>query len=110
MAVPEFRLAVVERFNEIKDTEIQDMIDNLVYMSTVYQTAFERNFERHDNMWGRHLLANTAPSVMEIDSFAGQAQFLIDWLQARVTWLDSYFNNREYHYRRHLDWLLQRLN
>ena len=88
--VPEFRMLLISRWNEIKDNEISQMIDEIERIASTYQADFERNFNRHrvlgDNMW------RSPAEVDGIRTHRGQVEYLVDWLETRVEWLDNYFN------------------
>jgi hypothetical protein len=88
--MPEFFAAVTDRWNEIKDWEIKQMITLVGDTALFYKTDFERNFERHPiigtGFW------NTPPAMLEIGDFMGQVDYLIGWFNTRVAWLDDFFN------------------
>lgn len=102
MKVPEFREAVVNRWNEVRSNEISQTLDRLYYLSVNYQTEFERNFQRHDILGSPAAVMNGNPDwfveslrVRDITTFRGQADYLISWLETRADWLDDYFNQNE---------------
>ena len=89
--VPEFRALLIERWNEVRDEQIAQMITHLDYMARTYHEAFERNFDRHPIL-GERRWRNPA-EINAISTFRGQVDHLITWLETRVEWLDDYFNN-----------------
>lgn len=98
-ATPEIYGLIVQRWNEIKNGPVNQMVDHIAYLSYNYREAFEKNFERHDNILG----ADPQPKWFEmlpeatrqIDTFEGQAAYFIDWLENRINWLDNYYNHNQ---------------
>jgi hypothetical protein len=95
LEIPQFFAAVTERWNEIKDTKIAEMLALIGDTAQYYRRDFERNFERHPIMGAGFW--NTPPQLLEIHDFSGQVAYLITWLETRVNWLDDYFNARTDH-------------
>jgi len=89
--MPEFFDAVASRWDEIVDVQIAQTLDQIIYLSTTYHHAFERNFERHPIM-GEHIW-NDPAHILEIEDFQGQVDFLLDWLEARIEWLSAFFES-----------------
>jgi len=81
---------VAERWNEINDNQVTNMIAEIDKLATTYQQDFDRNFDRHQIL-GTEMWRNS-PSVQHIETFSGQADFLVNWLETRVEWLDDYFD------------------
>ena len=93
LGTPQFFAAVTERWNEIKDNQIADVIALVRYMADTYNHAFQRNFVRHPIFTYQPSWFWVNPvHVQEIENFDGQVDYLIDFLTARVGWLDSFFN------------------
>ena len=92
MQMPEFREAVTERWNEIRDEQVVQMIADIRTRAERYHDEFARNFERHPVMGVRGF--GSPPEILAILTFAGQAEHLAQWFEARVEWLDDYFNGR----------------
>ena len=92
MGVPEFFEAVTDRWNTLRDTAIAETIAHIRYTAVRYQAEFERNFERHP-MHSARVPRPPAP-IYEIEDFTEQVDYLIDWLETRVAWLDDFFNGR----------------
>jgi len=90
--MPEFREAVRVRWNEIRDEQIAQMIANIRIRAERDHDEFARNFERHQIMGVRGF--GSPAEIMAILTFAGQAEHLAQWFEARVLWLDDYFNGR----------------
>ena len=87
MALPEFRSAVIERWNEIKDAELVQAIERVRFLSTEYQNEFERNFQRHQIL-GKAVWAHENSAVSMIDTFPGQVEFFVSFLETRISWLN----------------------
>jgi len=90
MRRPEFFEAVQTRWNEIRDIEIAQTIEHLHIVSVRYQDEFERNFERHPDVFGRAQM-RTPQEILEIDYFMGHVEHLLNWLTARANWFDEFF-------------------
>jgi len=92
MGVPEFFEAVTDRWNALRDTVVAETIDHIRRTAIRYQLEFERNFERHP----MHLAQVPRPPapIYAIEDFMEQVDYLTDWLEARVAWLDAFFNGR----------------
>ena len=96
LEIPEMVDLIIERWNEIKYNEIEEMIRYVAYLTFHYKEAFERNFERHDHIFGGEpaWFVMLPEATTSIDTFRGQADYLLDWFDGRVMWLDNYFNRR----------------
>lgn len=90
MRRPEFFEAVQARWNEIRDAEVAQTIEHLRFVSVRYQDEFERNFERHPDVFGRAQM-RTPQEILEIDYFMGHVEHLLNWLTVRATWFDEFF-------------------
>ena len=101
LATTEIFDIVAVRWNEIKDTAVAQMIDYIKYTAKHYEKNFLRNFERHDILKKErevypliHWLHMLPDKTKDIDTFAGQIEYLVDWLEKRINWLDRFFNKR----------------
>jgi len=94
MQRPEFFQAVVDRWNEIVNVEIAQTLKHVQQVALMYQAEFERNFQRHPILGVPVGRIQTSPEILAIDSFMGQVEHLIGWLEARIIWLDDFFNGR----------------
>jgi len=92
MRVPEFRDAVEARWNDVAFEAIQQSINHIDTYARRYQSAFERNFERHEIMGVLGMWPNP-DHVAEIDTFLGQVDFLTDYLTRRANYLNEQFGN-----------------
>ena len=87
---PELRARMVERWNDIFKDAAGEMFAHVREKAERYEIAFERNFIRHEIM-GRRIWPNP-PQVVEIDTFMGQVDYLLDFLERRLNYLDGVFN------------------
>ena len=94
MRRPEFFEAVVTRWNEIVDREIAHTLEHVRRIATARQAEYERNFERHPILGVPIDRVRAPQAILDIDSFMGQVEFLLDWLYDRVEWMDDFFNGR----------------
>jgi len=80
-----FREKAGARWSEIRNDEVQEMIARIRHLSATYRSCFERNFRRwpNKNVWV------TAPELVRMP-FAGQVDFLINWLERRKVWMDGF--------------------
>ena len=90
MKQPIFRAALLERWNEVRDTHIRQTIDRIAYMAETYRADFERNVVRWPYMG--HSVWPNPEAVVAINTFQGQVDYLIDFLERRATWLDTALN------------------
>jgi len=99
MAVPEIFDIVAERWNEVKDGPIRQMINSVDYLTTRYEESFLRNFYRHDHILGAEYpyprwFVMLPKETREIDTHQGQVEYLLNWFEQRVEWLDDFYNRR----------------
>ena len=87
--MPEFRDHVSIRLRYVNEYVLPQTIARINHMATEYQASFERNFERWPIM-GVYVWPNPQ-SVVEIDTFMGQVEYLTNFLQTRAAWLSAYF-------------------
>jgi len=92
MQMPEFREAVTERWNEIRDEQVVQMIADIRARAERYHSEFIRNFGRHRVMGVRGF--GSPAEILAILTFSGQVEHLAQWFEARSVWLDDYFNDR----------------
>ncbi|MCL2015489.1 MAG: CotH kinase family protein [Defluviitaleaceae bacterium] len=90
MQMPVFFDAVATRWNAIRDVEIRQNIDHINATATRYQAAFERNFDRWQIM-GEYIRPNP-PELVEIDTFMGQVEYLVNFLEVRKIGFDQFLN------------------
>ncbi|MCL1883927.1 MAG: CotH kinase family protein [Defluviitaleaceae bacterium] len=90
LRVPEFQEALTDRWQEIRDIQITQVLDSIMEFATEYEEVFNRNFERHPVL-GTSVWRNTHATVLEIDTFLGQVEHLVDFLIRRAEWLDGFF-------------------
>jgi len=87
---PALREHMIQRWNAIFVPATLEMLAHIQQIAIDYQAAFERNFERFDIL-GVYVWPNP-PQVVEIDTFMGQVDYLVDFLYRRMNYLDEYFN------------------
>jgi hypothetical protein len=90
MATPEFREALTERWNALALDAISETVGHVRALATDYRDSFERNFERHKIM-GVELWPNP-PQVVEIDTFMGQVDYLLDFIERRTGYITEKLN------------------
>lgn len=93
--VPEFRDLVIERWSELMEDEIPSAIESVRYMLATYRSAFERNFEAQPVLgvrWG----GSPAPHRYEITTWVGHVEWLLQFIQDRVAWLDAFYNSEAF--------------
>ncbi|MCL1988521.1 MAG: CotH kinase family protein [Firmicutes bacterium] len=91
MQMPQFFEKVTNRWNAIKNAEIRQTINHINFMAENYQQAFERNFDRWQIM-GEYVRPNPQ-SVVEIDTFLGQVEYLVNFLELRKIGFDQFLNS-----------------
>jgi len=94
MLMPEFFEAVVIRWNEIVDNEIAQTMNHVRQIANHLEADFDRNFVRHPILGTVVPRTRTPQGIVAIESFIGQVDHLLDWLEARTKWLDDFFNGR----------------
>ena len=87
---PELRARMVQRWNRYFVPATHHMLAHIQAVATHYEASFERNFERFPIM-GVYVWPNP-PHVVEIDTFMGQVDYLVDFLTRRLNYLNEYFN------------------
>jgi hypothetical protein len=81
--------AVVTRWEEVRENQFPALINHINFMAERYQLEFERNFERWPIL-GRFVWPNPR-TVVEIDTFIGQVEYLTNFLETRAKWLEENF-------------------
>ena len=90
MQMPEFAKIVANRWQEISNNEIYQTIHHIKDVATQFASDFERNFERHEIMGSQ--LWQEPQGIIDILTFSGQVEHLVNWLERRAAWLDQHFN------------------
>ena len=95
MTVPEIFDLVAARWAEISSNQVRQMLGYITYMVENYQANFERNFERFpiwdadpSPWWKTHMLP---VHIRETDSWQGQVEYLLEWFNGRVWWMNQVF-------------------
>jgi len=91
MQIPQLATIVAERWQEISGNEVYQTIRHIEEVASQFAADFERNFERHQIMGTR--LWQEPQEIVDILTFEGQVEHLVDWLERRATWLDEHFSN-----------------
>ncbi|MCL2378451.1 MAG: CotH kinase family protein [Defluviitaleaceae bacterium] len=97
LSTPEIFAMAGERWLQIKDGLIRQMIDNAAYITTSYEASFLRNFERHSILGASpepDWFAVIPQQIREIGTFYGQIEYLLDWYEKRVYGLTAFFDGR----------------
>ena len=89
MRIPEFKKAVSDRWFEIRDAEVAETLAEIRYLSTTYRDDFERNFKRWPNLLGKYSW-RTPPEMQAIKTYEGQVDYLLDWYEQRIIWMDEF--------------------
>jgi len=92
-----FRTRAAARWDEISGNQVATMIARIEELAYTYLDCFERNFERWDVL-GTNVYRPPAasrpdmgvtPSVMKLDTFTENVDFLVDWFERRVSWMSA---------------------
>jgi len=89
---PEFQEALKERWNEVYETVILQVLDNIFEAADSITYSRLQNFQRWDVI-GINYDWYTAPEVYAIDTYDEQVWFLHDYLKERIEWLDEEIND-----------------
>ena len=89
MQIPEFKSIVSERWFEIRDVEVAGTLAEIRYLTTTYRDDFELNFKRWTNKLGQYLW-RTPPAMRVIDTYEGQVDYLLDWYEQRIIWMNEF--------------------
>jgi hypothetical protein len=87
--IPDFRFEVARRMDFVNAYALPQTLAHIEYTATKYQASFERNFARWPIM-GMYIWPNPQ-GVVEIDTFMGQVDYLVDYLTQRAAWLTNEF-------------------
>lgn len=84
----EFIYLLNQRFNEIYDDYIPQVIERIIYLTEQYEQNWNRNFTLHsfDNPGTLH-----RDEIRFAESHAEQVQILLDWLDTRLEYLHPFF-------------------
>jgi len=103
MHKPWFVELVRERWEEIRDNEVRQMLARINYLTTNYASCFNRNFERWD--WQRELQLfwrfRVPNEVLALENHAAQVGHFTQWMETRMPWLDDFFIDPAYHIANH---------
>jgi len=95
ISTPEIFDLVAVRWEEISGNQVPQMIEYIMNLAENYDTNFMRNFERHPiwesdplPQWMTQMLP---PHLHQIDNWHGQVEFLLEWFEGRVWWMNQFF-------------------
>ncbi|QNF33974.1 CotH kinase family protein [Adhaeribacter swui] len=84
---PAFRNKVRERWNALKQTEINSIF------TYINSTAVQLKYSQKENFEKWNILDNyTWPNSVVMGSYENEVQYLKDWLQNRINWMDTEMN------------------
>lgn len=84
---PAFQARVKARWNELKAEQFDTILDYIEASAGSLTLAASNNFQRwpilDEWVW---------PNAVVTGSYEGEVQYLRDWLQTRIAWMDAQFN------------------
>ena len=93
--IPEFKAEVLIRWNEIKDDELPRTIQEVERLVSTYQADFERSYLYQSFMQGSAEVYCIGDHE-QLETYIEHVEFLFDFIDRRITWLDSYFNSAQF--------------
>ena len=91
MDYPSFRNNLQTRWNEMYDSSILSILDEIMDASDMITQSRYNNFELWDII-GKEEEWYTSPEVLELTTYDEQIWFLYDYLEARIEWLNNEIN------------------
>ena len=88
-----FRELLRERWDE-KLAELQTISDFVVNEAEQNLASYDRNFERW-NLLGSAIY-NEPEEIAALTTHKAHAEYLADWLDTRIAWLDDYYHSDEF--------------
>jgi len=88
-----FRELLKERWNE-KLADIQTISDFVVSEAESNLASYDRNFTKWDLLGSA--IYNEPEEIAVLTTHKAHAQYLADWLDTRIEWLDGYYNSAEF--------------
>lgn len=84
---PAFRERVKARWNELKAEQLDTILDYIDNSSDALAQSASNNFQRWPilDQW-------VWPNAVVTGSYEGEIQYLRQWLQSRIAWMDAQFN------------------
>ena len=89
---PSFRENLKIRWNEMYESSIITLLDEVFVISDSITYSRVQNFQLWDVI-GTNEDWYTAPEILEIETYDEQVWFLQDYLKARIRWLHLEINN-----------------
>ncbi|MCL2256029.1 MAG: CotH kinase family protein [Firmicutes bacterium] len=87
--VPEFRILVQERFIELRDEFLPNTIDYINYMAERFESEFQRNFDRWENL-DTFTWPNPTHLFREVVTFRNHVKYIEWFLNVRIQWMEYY--------------------
>lgn len=91
MQYPSFRQKLKVRWNEIYEPHLITLLDKIYFASDSITRSRYNNFIRWDVI-GKNYDWYTAPEVYNITTYEGQVEFLYEYLDQRLKWLNKEIN------------------
>ncbi len=88
-----FRELLKERWNE-KLADIQTISDFVVNEAETNIASYDRNFEKWDLLGSA--IYNEPEEIAVLATHKEHAEYLADWLDTRIEWLDGYYNSSDF--------------
>ncbi len=85
-----FRTLVKERWNELK-SEIDRIPGKIIAEADAYTAAYQRNFVKWP-IFGQWI-NQQPPIILSFTTYAEHYRYYATWMQNRIAWLDSVFND-----------------
>ena len=88
-----FRAKLKARWLEIRDVEVQNMMDLIDPTVDYIRYSAYKNFQVWNVLGQERWEWYKSPEVYEADTYEQQIELLRDWLNRRIEWLDEEFKN-----------------
>jgi hypothetical protein len=88
---PDFTKRIKSRWNELKNEEVFTLNDFIDNMAKELQYSQQSNFVKWDI-----LNKNVWPNTVVTGSYDGEIQYMKQWLEKRIKWMDAQINNDLY--------------
>lgn len=88
-----FRELVVSRWNE-KLSELQTVDEFIVDEATANAQSYNRNCQKWNTLGSKAF--SEPDEIAALTSHEAHAEYLSDWVENRVNWLDTYFNSEDF--------------
>lgn len=85
-----FRDLANQRWKDIRDQEISQMMTRVHYIATTFENEFDRDFTRWPNQGNLHENWNSSAQTRILSGPLAQTEYLLEWMDARVHWMDEW--------------------